>query len=61
MLEKIYLKFINRAKKAGYSEDELVLGYGNENAEIMLIGEAPGKDEVLKKQPFVGKAGRNLD
>ena len=34
MLEKIYLKFINRAKKAGYSEDELVFGYGNENAEI---------------------------
>ena len=27
----------------------------------MLIGEAPGKDEVRKKQPFVGKAGRNLD
>ena len=28
--------------------------------EIMLIGEAPGKDEVTQKKPFVGRAGKNL-
>lgn len=28
---------------------------------LMLIGEAPGAQEVLAKRPFVGKAGKNLD
>ena len=27
----------------------------------MLVGEAPGKDEDLKGEPFVGRAGRLLD
>ena len=27
----------------------------------MLIGEAPGETEVMKRRPFVGKAGKNLD
>ena len=27
----------------------------------MLIGEAPGEQETLKRRPFVGKAGKNLD
>ena len=38
-----------------------VFGEGNENAEIMFIGEAPGKDEDLTGKPFVGKAGQLLD
>jgi len=32
-----------------------------QNPPLMLIGEAPGKDEVSQKRPFVGKAGKNLD
>ncbi|NPA55540.1 MAG: uracil-DNA glycosylase [Epsilonproteobacteria bacterium] len=28
---------------------------------IMIVGEAPGKNEVLQQQPFVGKAGENLN
>jgi DNA polymerase len=28
---------------------------------IMIIGEAPGANEVIEKQPFVGMAGKNLD
>ena len=40
----------------------LVLGEGKENAPVvMLIGEAPGETEVIKRRPFVGKAGKNLD
>lgn len=39
----------------------LVFGEGRKNAEIMLIGEAPGKDEVANGRPFCGKAGKNLD
>ena len=40
----------------------LVLGDGKSDAPIlMLIGEAPGETEVIKRRPFVGKAGKNLD
>ena len=40
---------------------EFVPGCGKEDASVMLIGEAPGKDEVREGIPFVGKAGKNLD
>lgn len=38
-----------------------VAGEGNPNAEIMFIGEAPGKNEDLTGRPFVGAAGKLLD
>jgi uracil-DNA glycosylase family 4 len=37
-----------------------VFGNGNEQAEIVFIGEAPGKDEDLQGIPFVGRAGKFL-
>jgi uracil-DNA glycosylase len=37
-----------------------VPGVGNEKAEVMFIGEAPGKEEDLKGEPFVGAAGKYL-
>lgn len=40
---------------------QLVFGVGNPDAEIVLIGEAPGKNEDLKGEPFVGAAGKFLD
>ncbi len=39
----------------------IVVGKGNENADIMFIGEAPGRNEDLEGLPFVGRAGKNLD
>lgn len=39
----------------------LVMGVGNPDAEIVFIGEAPGKNEDLKGEPFVGAAGKFLD
>jgi DNA polymerase len=39
----------------------LVMGDGNINAEIVLIGEAPGKNEDEQGLPFVGAAGKFLD
>ena len=39
----------------------LVFGVGNEQAEVMLIGEGPGEQEDLKGEPFVGPAGKLLD
>ena len=40
---------------------QLVMGHGNTNADIVFIGEAPGKQEDLNGIPFVGAAGKLLD
>ena len=38
----------------------LVFGVGNPNAEVMFVGEGPGRDEDLQGEPFVGRAGQLL-
>ncbi len=38
-----------------------MFGLGDPDAELMFIGDAPGKQEDLKGEPFVGAAGRLLD
>lgn len=43
------------------SEEIVVFGEGSLDAEIVLVGEAPGSKEVELKKPFVGQAGKNLD
>lgn len=45
----------------GATRKNFVFGVGNPNANLMLIGEAPGEEEDLKGEPFVGKAGQLLD
>lgn len=40
---------------------QLVMGGGNPNADIVFIGEAPGKQEDLQGLPFVGASGRFLN
>ncbi|MET1033019.1 MAG: uracil-DNA glycosylase [Candidatus Saccharimonadales bacterium] len=40
---------------------QLVFGDGNPSAEIVFIGEAPGKNEDLKGMPFIGAAGKFLN
>ena len=39
----------------------VVFGVGNQNADIMFIGEGPGEQEDLQGEPFVGPAGQLLD
>lgn len=39
----------------------LVFGTGDPHADIMFVGEAPGREEDLKGEPFVGRAGQLLD
>src|SRR5690606_18197204 len=39
----------------------LVFADGNPEADIMLVGEAPGRDEDLQGKPFVGRSGQLLD
>ncbi len=40
---------------------QVVNSVGNSKADLMFIGEAPGADEDLKGEPFVGKAGQLLN
>jgi DNA polymerase len=39
---------------------QVVWGTGNPNADLMFIGEAPGRDEDVQGKPFVGRAGQLL-
>jgi len=43
------------------SRTKAVPGEGSHKAEVMFIGEAPGKDEDVQGRPFVGRAGKLLD
>jgi uracil-DNA glycosylase len=40
---------------------KVVFGVGADDADLMFVGEAPGRNEDLQGQPFVGAAGRLLD
>jgi DNA polymerase len=40
---------------------QMVFGDGNPDADVVFIGEAPGKNEDLQGKPFVGAAGRFLN
>ncbi len=42
------------------SRTQVVFGVGNPEAEVMFVGEAPGADEDLAGEPFVGRAGQLL-
>lgn len=43
------------------SRQNAVVGHGDWNSDIMIIGEAPGKDEDVKGLPFIGRSGKILD
>ncbi|MEE9441327.1 MAG: uracil-DNA glycosylase [candidate division Zixibacteria bacterium] len=45
----------------GQTRTKFVYGVGNPRAKIMFIGEAPGRDEDMQGEPFVGRAGKLLD
>ena len=40
---------------------QTVFGVGNPNARVLIVGEAPGKNEDLQGEPFVGAAGKYLN
>ena len=44
----------------GKTRTNLVFGVGNPMAKLMFVGEAPGRDEDLQGEPFVGRAGQLL-
>jgi len=66
LLEKIKEEIINLKESPLYNfrisnNFFPVIGEGNHFAEIMFIGEAPGKNEALKGKPFCGSAGKILN
>lgn len=44
----------------GATRTNFVFGAGNPNADLLIIGEAPGRDEDLSGEPFVGRSGKLL-
>lgn len=52
---------LKAAGQIGKTEEDMVFGEGCPEAEIMLVGEAPGAEETRLSRPFVGRAGKNLD
>ncbi len=44
----------------GATRTKFVFGTGNSSARLMFVGEAPGRDEDLQGEPFVGRAGTLL-
>lgn len=61
-LDDIHLD-LGDCQRCGLAESRtrLVYGVGNPNARLVLVGEAPGREEDLRGEPFVGEAGRLLD
>jgi DNA polymerase len=54
---------LGECQRCGLAEKRtnLVYGVGNPNASLVFVGEAPGREEDQKGEPFVGEAGRLLD
>lgn len=55
-LDKINNKILNE-----HNDKEIVLGDGSVDSKVILIGEAPGANEVKQRKPFVGQAGKYLE
>ena len=50
----------SRCKLHTLGRKQVVFGVGNPNADLMFVGEAPGADEDIQGEPFVGRAGQLL-
>ena len=50
----------SRCKLHTLGRTQVVFGVGNPNADLMFVGEAPGADEDIQGEPFVGRAGQLL-
>ena len=49
-----------RCKLHTLGRKQVVFGVGNPDADLMFVGEAPGADEDVQGEPFVGRAGQLL-
>lgn len=60
MNKKNKLLELYKSYKQQFGDVEYVFGDGSPDSKVVLIGEAPGKDEVRLGKPFVGAAGKKL-
>jgi len=57
---RVHIGDCTRCKLHGLGRRQVVFGVGNPEADLMFVGEAPGADEDLQGEPFVGRAGQLL-
>lgn len=55
------MKALNREIVEKYPGEKIIVGYGDLNSPIILIGEAPGAKEIEIGEPFVGQAGKHFE
>lgn len=56
-----YSDFFKQLDPGFFDSERFVPATGNPDADFMLVGEAPGAQEVEEGEPFVGRAGEELD
>ncbi len=60
LLQKVNDEIINCKICPIGKSGKAVVGEGNSDAEVVFIGEAPGKQEALSGRPFIGRSGKLL-
>jgi len=62
LLEQLYAPYKKclECPLGSLGRTNVVFGQGNPDAQLLFIGEAPGRDEDLKGEPFVGRSARLL-
>ncbi|MBB6450450.1 DNA polymerase [Geomicrobium halophilum] len=63
MLMELPRELVERCQSSlrDHQLEGFLTGAGNEKADVMFIGEAPGEQEAKKSQPFIGRSGKILD
>lgn len=63
VLDSLYAPYLNcqECPLAKLGRTHVVFGEGNPDADLMFIGEGPGRDEDLQGRPFVGRSGQLLN
>ena len=56
-----YSEFFEQLNGDYFDEERFVPAVGPKDAEVMLVGEAPGANEVEEGEPFVGRAGEKMN
>ncbi|MFB6116821.1 MAG: uracil-DNA glycosylase [Candidatus Nanosalina sp.] len=60
-MQKRYQDFFDQLTGDYWNSERFVPAVGPEDAEVMLVGEAPGANEVEEGEPFVGRAGEKMN
>lgn len=56
-----YSDFFEQLDPEFFNQERFVPAVGPEDAKVMMIGEAPGANEVEESEPFVGRAGERMN